>query len=190
MTEAIKQFNNLRTAQKKRAQFFTIGCFCTFFVLGMKKGKGERGQRWWQSSKVCWAKKLADWFEGCESVLWVSYGACEHQKSMLFVHSKLHMNLTSLITYFSHNQTIHALHFCRYMPTQSPEAASVLREWKGYPNSCLSLKLPGLSYWEQAPTLGIPLVSHVLRWQKLFFSFKFTLILSYFTTRNLSSAVY
>lgn len=156
----------------------------------MKKGKGERGQRWWQSSKVCWAKKLADWFEGYESVLWVSYGACEHQKSMLFVHSKLHMNLTSLITYFSHNQTIHALHFCRYMPTQSPEAASVLREGKGYPNSCLSLKLPGLSYWEQAPTLGIPLVSHVLRWQKLFFSFKFTLILSYFTTRNLSSAVY
>lgn len=36
-----KTIQQLENCSKKRAWFFKIGSFCTFFVLGMEKGKGE-----------------------------------------------------------------------------------------------------------------------------------------------------
>lgn len=178
-----KTIQQLEKCSKKRAQFFKIERCCTFFVLGIKKRKRGRGQRWWRSSKV-WARKLTDWFEGYESMLSISYGACEHQKR-IFVYSELHMNLTSSITYFS---TIKL--YMPYIFAISWSCLSLERRERIPYQLFNSLKLPGLKLLGTSSNTWNSTCQSCTRMTEVNFFFKFTLILSYFTTKNLSSALY
>lgn len=88
---------------------------------------------------------------------------------MLFVPGELHMSLTSLIIHFP---TI-KIYIPRILVHTSLcnllKLPQHCRKGKELLNSCLTLKRPGLNYWDLgARALGGPLFSHVSR-QKLLF---------------------